>query len=491
MSKSNSYNQIVKATGLFGGVQIINIIISIIRSKFVAVLLGTSGVGITGLLSGTTGLIASITNLQLSFSAVRTISSATATDNQTLISRTIITLRRWVNFTGILGGLVTLILAPQLSQWTFGNSEYRWAFMWLSVTLFFQALSGGQLALLQGLRKLKQLAKANVTGSVIGTIVSLILYYRFGIKGIVPSLISISAISLILSWYFTRKVEVEKVDITYKESFYGGLDMVKLGSVTMLNGFMVNGVSYLIRIFISNTGGVEQVGLYVASWTIINTYVGMVFNAMSTDYFPRLSAVNKDNAEIRKLVNQQAEIAILILGPILILLLSALPLVIRILLTTKFLPISGLIQYALLGVFLKAASWTLGYILLAKGDIKYFLLSEVVANVIMIISNIVLYHFFKLNGIGIAFLITYTLYFLLVLFIVHKKYDFSFTSEFVKLLIVHFGLYVAALLVAIFYGFPYAYISGAILLIVSAVFSFLEMRKRIDLNLVLDKIRRK
>lgn len=491
MNKSNSYNQIVKATGLFGGVQVLNILISIVRSKFVAVLLGTSGVGITGLLSGTTGLIASFTNLELSFSAVRTISSAAATNNQNLISRTIITLRRWVNFTGIIGGLITLLLAPKLSQWTFGNGDYKWAFVWLSVTLFFQALSGGQLALLQGLRKLKQLAKANVTGSLLGTIISLFLYYRFGLKGIVPSLILISVVSLVLSWYFTRKVEVEKVNITYKESFFGGLDMVKLGGITMINGFMVNGVSYLIRIFISNTGGVEQVGLYVASWTIINTYVGMVFNAMSTDYFPRLSAVNHDNVEIKKLVNQQAEIAILILGPILILLLSALPLVIRILLTTKFLPITGLIQWALLGVFLKAASWTLGYILLAKGDIKNFLISEIFANIIMITSNIVLYHFFKLNGIGIAFFITYLFYFLVVLIIVSKKYNFSFGSHFVKLLLVHSGLYLAALIVVLINGFPIAYISGAVLLLASSAYSLLELRKRIDLNILLQKIRRK
>ena len=54
-AQQSSYRQIMKATSLFGGVQIFQIIISVIRSKFVAILLGPSGMGIVGLLASTTG----------------------------------------------------------------------------------------------------------------------------------------------------------------------------------------------------------------------------------------------------------------------------------------------------------------------------------------------------------------------------------------------------------------------------------------------------
>ena len=53
-----SYRQIMKATSLFGGVQVFQIIIAVVRSKFVAILLGPSGMGIVGLLTSTTGLVA-------------------------------------------------------------------------------------------------------------------------------------------------------------------------------------------------------------------------------------------------------------------------------------------------------------------------------------------------------------------------------------------------------------------------------------------------
>jgi len=57
MSKQNSYRQIFKATSIIGGVQFVNIIILIVRSKFIAYLLGPVGMGISGLLVSTTGFI--------------------------------------------------------------------------------------------------------------------------------------------------------------------------------------------------------------------------------------------------------------------------------------------------------------------------------------------------------------------------------------------------------------------------------------------------
>lgn len=67
----SSYRQIVKATSLFGGVQFFQILISVVRSKFVAILLGPSGMGIVGLLTSTTGLITGLTNFGLGTSAIK------------------------------------------------------------------------------------------------------------------------------------------------------------------------------------------------------------------------------------------------------------------------------------------------------------------------------------------------------------------------------------------------------------------------------------
>ena len=45
--KTGGYLHILKYTGLFGGVQGLNVLIGIVRNKLVAVLLGPQGVGLT------------------------------------------------------------------------------------------------------------------------------------------------------------------------------------------------------------------------------------------------------------------------------------------------------------------------------------------------------------------------------------------------------------------------------------------------------------
>ena len=487
--QNNSYNQIVKTFSLFGGVQVFKILISIIRAKFVAILLGTSGLGILGLLSSTIVLLGSISNLGLNSSAVLTISKAANNNDKTFINRSIIILRRWIFFTGILGAVLTLILASNLSQWVFGNDEYIWAFVWLSLTLFFQALSNGQLALLQGLRKLNHLANATVIGSSLGLCISLLLFYFYGIKGIVPSLILTAASTLLISWYYARKIKVEKVKITILESYRGGLDMVKLGGIFVITNLFGVGVMYLIQIFINKTGGIDQVGLYGSAFGIINGYFGMIFTAMSTDLFPRLAGLSNDNPKFIKLINQQSEILMLILTPLLIFLISFLPIVIRILLTDKFLPIISLLQWAILGVFFQGICYPLGLAVAAKGYYKLYFIIVMTLHSATLLAYLILYYFLKLEGIGIAFLLINGSILLFNVQFAKVKYSFSYESPFIKIFRITLIFNTIAFLVVLFAGFPEAFFTGAFLTVVSILYSYRELKKRLDFSAILQKIK--
>src|SRR5665213_2272749 len=200
--QKSSYRQIMKATSIFGGVQVFQIISQIIRSKFIAVLLGPIGMGISGLLTTTTNFISILADFGLGTSAVKDIAAAHATGNETRIATVATVLRRLVWITGLLGTVITLVLSPWLSQLTFGNHNYTTAFIWISCTLLFTQLTSGQMVLLQGMRKIQYLAKANLYGSLLGLIITVPLYYKLGIDGIVPGIIISALISLSLSWLF-------------------------------------------------------------------------------------------------------------------------------------------------------------------------------------------------------------------------------------------------------------------------------------------------
>lgn len=482
------YRQIFQATSLFGGVQVFNIIIAVIRSKFIAIFLGPTGMGIAGLLVSTTDFLARLTNLGLGTSSVKNVAEAASTNDNLRVSTVITVLRRLVWFTGIAGLVITAVLSPVLSQITFGNKDYTAAFVWISVTLLFQQLTSGQLVVLQGLRRLDFLAKANLLGSVIGLAVIIPIYYFFRIEGIVPAIILVSFISLALSWYFSRKVGIKSIKISTRETLFEGRDMVKMGILLSLSGLISLGVAYVIRIYISNTGGVDQVGLYTAGFAIINTYVGMIFTAMGTDYYPRLSSVASNNLKAKEMINQQGEIAILILAPILTVFLVFINWVIILLYSEKFIPVNEMIQWAALGMYFKAISWSIAYVFLAKGAARLFFWNELIANLMMLGINIVGYRVAGLEGLGLSFLAGYLLYLIQVYTIASTKFSFRFSKDFYMVASIQIVLGIICFGSVRLLHTPWNFILGGLVIIISSIYSVRELERRIGFKEIIMRI---
>ena len=315
---TSSYRSIFKATSLFGGVQVYQIVIGILRSKFIALLLGPTGMGIQGLYQSAIDMIKNLTSLGLEQSAVRDVSEANNSNDSLRVARTIGVVQRLVWITGLLGLLVTLFLSPTLSTITFGNTDYTWGFALLSITLLLNQICSGQKVVLQGLRHLKYLAKSSAIGATIGLVLSIPLYYWMGLKSIVPTMIITSFISLALTWYYSNKLNIKNEIVGIKESFNEGKSMMRMGFALSVSGILVTLSAYILRWFIRQDSGIDEVGLFSAGFMISNTYVGMIFNAMATDYYPRLAAVNKNNKQCSDLINRQAEIAVLIISPLII-----------------------------------------------------------------------------------------------------------------------------------------------------------------------------
>lgn len=476
-----SYRQIMKATSLFGGVQVLNIIIAIVRSKFIAVLLGPLGMGIAGLLNSTTNFVGTVTNFGLGVSAVRDVAAASSTNDEERIAKTVTVFRRLVWITGILGMVMVIILSPLLSQITFGNKDYTIAFILISVTLLITQISSGQSVLLQGLRRLKYLANATILGSILGLITTVPLYYFFGINGIVPAIIITALITLFGSWYYSNKIKIKSVSVTRKETFAEGKGMMKMGFMISLSGLISVGVAYVLRIYISNTGGVAQVGLYNAGFAIVNTYVGMVFTAMSRDYYPRLAAVAHSNELSKQTINQQAEIAILILAPIILIFLVFINVVVTLLYSDNFLAINDMVHWAVMGIFFQAASWAIAFVLLAKGASNLYFWNELIAAGYLLGFNILGYYLWGLTGLGISFIVSYIVYLIHMLILSSIKYSFNFNKNFLIIFFVQFILAVMCFLQVKFLQNNYSYIIGTVLIIISTIYSFFELDKRLEI----------
>lgn len=490
MNNKSSYRSIIKGNTLFGGVQIYNILISVIRSKIVAVLLGPQGMGIMGLLNSTVSLVQSLTNFGLGTSAVREVAIAKESNEESRMAEITTVLRRMVWLTGFLGAIITLVFAPQLSQFTFNNDDYTTAIRWLSVTLVLLQLSVAQNALLQGLHQLRSLAKASVLGSTIGLIITLPLYYFWHFDAIVPVIIITAAISLILSWHFSHKLKIESVDISVKDTFTKGKNMLVMGFLISLTGLMDSVITYLIQIIISNWGSIADVGLYNAGYAMISSYVGLVFSAIATDYFPRLTSVSNDKEKYTNVINQQADIMLLILCPLVLIFISFGNILIGILYSTKFLGIVEMTNWIAFGMIFRAISWCPGFMFIAKNDSKLYFIIYVITVIVTLAIDVFFYKVGGLTGLGVAFVVNYILSALSVIIITKWRYGFAFSKITIKLSIVVICFSAIALSIT-YVESNFRYIFLILILLISTIYSYLELDKRLDLKELMVSVKNK
>lgn len=487
---TDSYRQIFKATSIFGGVQVWSIFISIVRSKFIAELLGPLGMGITGLFTSALTVMTSLSNLGLETSAVKDVAVAGSTHDDSKIALTVAVMRRWVWITGFIGMFLTIIFSPLLSRYTFESDDYTFSFIWLSLSILFNQLTSGQNILLQGLRKLNYLAKANLIGSSLGLICIIPLYYYLGIKGIVPAILLSSVITLVSAWSFAQKVKLPKVNISAKTTWHEGKTMIMMGLMISLSGLLTNASSYILRAFISLYGDISQVGLYSAGFTIIGSYVGLIFSAMAVDYYPRLSEVAYDNTLSRNTINKQAELALLILGPMIMIFLVFVNVLLLIMYSEKFIQVNTMILWASIGMFFKATSWAVAFLFLAKSASKLFFINELVANIYILAFNMVGYYVAGLTGLGISFLIGYLCYMIQVFIICRIKYEFYFHASFIKVFIIQFGMAFLCLLSTYHPSDLKGYLIGVAFILVSGFYSYRELNKRLDFNTIKKYLRK-
>lgn len=426
MSYNKEYKEGLKATSLFGGVQIFTILIGIIKNKFVALLIGPEGIGFYGILTSATGMVNGFTSFGLRISAVKDVSEAHASANIQRIGRTITVLRKLVWLTGMFGFVLFFLLSPLLSKLSFDTYDYILSFAAISITLLFTQLSSGQTALLQGTRHFSYMAKSTIIGGVLGLVTVVPLYYFLRLKGIVPAIIISSITTLMLSWYYSKKVPYERCSMTYREAIYEGRNMAKMGFFISLQTMLALLISYAVRLFISRVGSIADVGLFVAGFAIAETYMGLVFSAMSTEYYPRLASHSKESKNsFNETINNQIEISLILLSPLICMFLIFGNWVILLLYSEKFVPITLMICFALLGNFFKAPSWCIAYSYLARGDSKAYFMNEILSMSIFTTLQLVFFYFWGLTGVGIAYLISYILYLLQVYLICKMRYGYQ------------------------------------------------------------------
>ena len=406
-TQQKSYRGILRSSSLIGGSALINVLIGMVRSKFAAIYLGPSGIGLLGVYLSLVGIVQSVSDMGISTSGVREIAGATLDKDEDTFSKVAISLRRVVWATGMLGMLVLVIGSPGWSWVSFGNFNYAGVIALLGSVILIASITTGQSCILQGTRRIADLARISVIGAFLGTVIVVPCYYFFGEKGIVPSIILSATAMLIITWRFARRVPVTRITVSWKESRSVIFHLLQFGFPVMLAGAMTGLTGYFIRVLVVQKIGLEGAGIYQAAFGLSGLLVNFVLQAMGTDYYPRLTAVAADNKQMGFEVNIQTEIALLLAMPLLCATIIFAPVAIHIFYSGAFDEAVGILRWFVYGIFGRVISWPLGFVILAKGKGKIFFLSEMAINLLQLVLVWFCMARWGLPGAGVAYALLY------------------------------------------------------------------------------------
>jgi PST family polysaccharide transporter len=474
-----SHRQIFKSSAITGGATVVTVVIGIAKVKVLALLLGPAGVGLMGLYQNIMGIASTLAGCGMGSSGVRQLAASSGEAETLAIVRSALWLGNLV--LGLGGPAILWLLREPVARWVFGDTANAGELGWLGLGVLLTLIAGSQTALLQGLRRIGDLALVNIISALFGALVGVLLVYWLGQAGVLWFVIAAPAISVLVAGHYAASLPRTQTPHDWQAIRQQWQAMLKLGIPFMAAGLLTLATQLAARTIILRKLGLDASGYFQAAWAISMTYIGFLLGAMGADYYPRLTEAINDHPRARKLVNEQTEMTLLLAGPVLLAMITLAPLVIHLLYAASFAPATDVLRWQVLGDILKVASWPMGFILLAKGRGGIFIGTEFIWNAAYLGAIVLGMQEWGLAIAGMSFWFAYLAYFFVVAAVAgwligHKTNGRNWVIMLLLLLTGGSIVYLAAQLP------PMAYGAGILATLVAGAYSLQRLDKLVDVR---------
>lgn len=401
--RSKTLEHALKYAGIFGGVQGLTMLVSIVRNKLATNLLGTTGYGLMAIYTSISEFVGSSSNFGIPFSSVRRLSELFENGTEEERLHFVKVTRTWSCWTAMVAVLLCLVGAPLLNSWFFEHEDSHTAsIMMLAPLVAAMSITGGEISILKGLRRLNRVALISIFAALAALCFTIPFFWTMGLDGIIIAL-NVSTIAvMVIHLCFTLSAYPWRIAPFSHEILKEGWQLIRIGIPYVLAAMAGSGTTMTLSALMKHYGSIDDIGLYRVGFGLMATYAGIVYAAFDADYFPRLSSVNNNAARRNLLINQQIRVCIMLISPLLIALMTAMPLVVRILSSADFLPVTGMAITAAYYMFLRGITLPISYTALACGHSRFYLLMELLYDAASLAIILGSYLQWGLTGAGIG-----------------------------------------------------------------------------------------
>ncbi len=400
---------------------IVKLMTGFILNKFLSIYLGPAKIALTGQFLNYLNIVGSFSNGGIGSGVIKYLSEyEKEEDKQQVISSSfVISLSFSLVFT-----IITLFFNNYLSILLLKDIRFSYIFNIFSLSIILFAFNSLISCILNGYQEIKKLIYLNIISSIFGAMYSLILVKNFKLDGVLIAYSTSQSIIFLISLFFLFKsklVNFKKILHSYNRDII--LKLLKFSAMNLISVLCVNLTMIFTRIFITNSLSLESAGYWQSMSKLSDMYLSLITTTLVVYYLPKLSSI-KDNYELKKEIFNVSKIVLPILAITNIIIYTYRELIIKIVFTDKFLFMSHLFAFQMLGDFFKIVSWLLAFLMVSKAMTKEFIITEIIFSITYIIFIILFVNMYGFVGISYAWFANYLLY-AISMIIMFRKILFS------------------------------------------------------------------
>lgn len=384
-------------------------------AKVIAVYTGPSGLAMLGQLQSIASSISGIVNAPVSNGIVR-YTAEHAESGEDICANYWRSGVKWVIL--ILAVLIPLVcvFSVQLSIFILGNASSYYLLIVMVFFLPFTAAGTLFSSIINGQKRFKKFISIGMFSVCISTSLMLLCILKGNLNGallavsIQNGLIGLVTFLCCLNeGWLRRRNFFGYVESEHMKSIFNYMLMALTTAITLPMSLI------LVRNILVHYEGWDTAGEWQAVWKISETYLAVITIALGTYYLPKLSSI-KNNITLKKEIFSTLKIIMPIAISMAVTVYFIRDFIILILFTEKFYNARDLFLIQLCGDVVKIASWLMSYPMLARGDIRWYISSELTFSFLFVTSTFILVKYIGIEGANVAYLFSYCLYFLWMCF---------------------------------------------------------------------------
>lgn len=394
---------------------LIRIATGFVATKFVAVYAGTSGIALLGTFSNIIGIAGIFANGAINNGVIKY--SAEYESDIPKQKKLFSTAFKISFYSSLLIGFIIFFLSSFIAENLFNALIFVLPLKLFGCSVFLFAANSLLVAIINGKQQISKLTLINTLGSVLGALLTILLAYFYGLKGALYALVVSQTLVLFVTLIFIRKCnwfaisyfnQKFNVEIFKKLSHFSLMAIITIVTVPLSQ--------IIIRNLIINTLNVQSAGIWQGMMRISEGYLLIFTTAFATYYLPKLSSL-RTNKDLKAEILQGYKIILPTVALCCFIIYMLRNVIIELVYTQEFIPMSELFIYQLIGDFFKIMAYVLGYMIVAKAMTKHFLITELGFSITYILLSFYFVSDTGLVGISKAYAITYVIYFLIMIFI--------------------------------------------------------------------------